>query len=98
MNNEYPPSGNGTTILPSTTQAVQVSSLIGHEIRGIACGPHHTLAWSAAQHASIGTRIPFCLNVSIGTIEKLAGLLAVVCDGIASEGWLNPTKDEVSGN
>ncbi|XP_063677273.1 E3 ubiquitin-protein ligase HERC2-like isoform X2 [Bolinopsis microptera] len=87
--------GNGTTILPSTTQAVQVSSLIGHEIRGIACGPHHTLAWSAAQHASIGTRIPFCLNVSIGTIEKLAGLLAVVCDGIASEGWLNPTKDEI---
>ena len=45
---------------------------------------------------SIGTRIPFCLNVSIGTIEKLAGLLAVVCDGIASEGWLNPTKDEVN--
>ena len=72
-----------------------VNSLTGHEIKGIACGPHHTFAWSAAQHASIGTRLPFCLNVAASSVEKIAGLLATVCDAITSEGWLNPKKDEV---
>ena len=82
-------------MINSTIQASPVSSLVSRDIKGVTCGPHHTIAWSAAQNPSIGTRLPFCLNVSVETVEKLAGLLSLVCDNITSEGWLNPTKEEI---
>ena len=66
------PAGNGTTTLPTGSQVVPVVSLNGHEIAGIACGPFHTFAWSAAQHASIGTRLPYCLNVSCSEFKLMS--------------------------
>ncbi len=48
----------------------------------IACGADESFACCRKQVIPLGTRLPFCVDISLATFKKLNQLLQVVCEGL----------------
>ncbi|XP_064637694.1 E3 ubiquitin-protein ligase HERC2-like isoform X2 [Lineus longissimus] len=72
-----------------------LTSLEGKNIIGIACGPGQSFVWSASGQWTVGSRIPFVVDVCKSTFEQLDELLSEVCEGMDGRNdWPPPQEKE----
>ncbi|XP_071496413.1 E3 ubiquitin-protein ligase HERC2-like [Diadema antillarum] len=72
-----------------------VECMEGKKLCGLACGVSQTFAWTSSAHWSVGLHVPFSVDVTRTTFEKLDLLLQRVCEGIEGSGdWPPPQEKE----
>ncbi|EDV24531.1 uncharacterized protein TRIADDRAFT_56425 [Trichoplax adhaerens] len=72
-----------------------ISAINKEFIAGVACGPAQNFLWTSGGKLEIETHLPYCLEVSSGTFEKLNQLIALVHDGLdGSCDWPPPSQQQ----
>ncbi|KAK7097783.1 E3 ubiquitin-protein ligase HERC2-like isoform X3 [Littorina saxatilis] len=81
----------------STTHVAEptlLPAIEGKFIVGATCGPLQTFFWSSSTQWTVGSRIPFIVDVSQWTLERIDELLAVVCEGLDGRSDRPPPQDK----
>ncbi|XP_059157195.1 E3 ubiquitin-protein ligase HERC2-like isoform X2 [Physella acuta] len=78
----------------NVTEPTLIHGLEGRHIVGAACGPSQSFLWSSSEKWTVGSRIPFIVDVSRGTFEQLDQLLHEVCEGMDGRSDWPPTQDK----
>uniref|UniRef100_A0A2C9K806 HECT-type E3 ubiquitin transferase n=1 Tax=Biomphalaria glabrata TaxID=6526 RepID=A0A2C9K806_BIOGL len=77
----------------NVTEPILVPGLDGKHIVGAACGPAQSFFWSSSDHWTVGSRIPFIVDLNKSTFEQLDDLLKEVCDGMDGRSDWPPPQD-----
>ncbi|XP_063970630.1 E3 ubiquitin-protein ligase HERC2-like [Lytechinus pictus] len=88
--------GLGEAALKSSKgEPTLIECMEGKKLCGLACGVAQTFAWTSSAHWSVGLHVPFSVDVTRTTFEKLDLLLQRVCEGIEGSGdWPPPQEKE----
>ncbi|KAK3100706.1 hypothetical protein FSP39_024049, partial [Pinctada imbricata] len=84
----------GDTPTNSRVEPMLLPGLEGKNIIGGCCGPSQTFVWSSGGQWSVGSRIPFVVDVCRSTFEQLDELLSEVCEGMDGRSDWPPPQDK----
>ncbi|XP_012936715.1 E3 ubiquitin-protein ligase HERC2 [Aplysia californica] len=77
----------------NVNEPILVPGLDGKHIVGASCGPSQSFFWSSSDQWSVGSRIPFIVEVSRSTLEQLEELLREVTEGMDGRSDWPPPQD-----
>ncbi|KAL8607282.1 hypothetical protein ACOMHN_047613 [Nucella lapillus] len=80
--------GSSNVAQPTLLPAMDAKFIVG-----ASCGPSQTFLWSSSTQWTVGCRIPFIVDVSQWTLQRLDELLAVVCEGLDGRSDRPPPQD-----
>ncbi|KAK7486952.1 hypothetical protein BaRGS_00021768, partial [Batillaria attramentaria] len=84
----------GDMSVTNVPEPTLLPAMEGKFIVGASCGPSQTFLWSSSGQWTVGSRIPFIVDVNQWTLERLDELLGVVCEGMDGRSDRPPPQDK----